>query len=234
MAKNVDWIALEAGPYFWNADTNYNFMSTTFNIIEPAVKRIRLAELALREATSETQEDIKKRNFVNQLSRESAQVFGDKKWVDVIGTDDYNILKLHQNGKSDTMQIDNDERKKACVVQLLRLIRNKIQHNGNLGSTIFRGENDSKNYRFEERFISYWIKKFPRLVSFLWVKFYEFRNELRSYYSIYDGSNENDDFSLMPIDRPNDSHVNVSDVVTLLNTSIMSHLEKGKLSILKI
>ncbi len=245
MAKKIGWIALEAGPYFWNAETIYNFLSQTFNIIEPAVTRIRIAELAASEAKSkkrkhvnssdkiESKEDIKKRDFVNQLSGQSKQVFGDTKWVDVIGTDDYNTLKLHENGKGDTMQIDNDEPKKSCVVQLLRLIRNKIQHNGNLGSTVFRGENESQSYRFEERFVSYWITKFPRLISFLWVKFYEFRNELRSYYSFHDGSNENYDFSLMPIERPIDSLVDVTDVVTLLNTSLVCHLEKGKLCILE-
>ncbi len=116
------------------------------------MKRIRKAEVAefdkfkkfnhpTNSAQVETSSDTKRLEcFVKKLNGESKNVFADENWVNIMGTTvyvngkfiygkgtgDFDKLKLDVDGK-DRMKIDKDEAKKACVVQLLKLIRNKIE-----------------------------------------------------------------------------------------------------------
>ncbi len=286
MMETTHPVALEAGQYFCDADSINQFLKNIFNEIKPAVENIRNAESAEKSKSNntkpgevKTQKENELEKFVKQLDSESYKIFGDKKWVDIMGTTvlkngklkwkegtgDFDILKCNDkyNAKTkkynDTMNIDGKESKKASVVELLRLIRNKAEHIlaypdeikeklpmffeheikfvkgftnvGVIDSMFIDKDAESQEFKFNlHKFISYWILKFPRLVSFLWVKFYPLRylDALQSYYPLHRISNGND-FSLMPIDEPNNSHVELNDLVNLLNKALITHLEKGKL-----
>ncbi len=238
MTETNHQIALEAGPYFWNAETIFQFFMVLFKILKPAVDRSRKAEIARRNGkeveTPKRVEDRELDDFVTMLSQESTKVFGNSTWVDILGTCVFDILKCNEKGE-DTMHIDKDTLKKACVVQLLKLIRHKIEHILDYSDEVkqklpmcFGGGKESQNMKFKERFVSYWITKFPTLVSFFWVKFYKFKDDLESYYPLHPISKDHD-FSLMPIHQPNNLHVDLNDVVDLLNEALITHLEKGRL-----
>ncbi len=162
-------LLIEAGPYFWNADTIYKFLKATYDVVKIAVESIRIAELkalgtAIKKTNPvgpnehlQTQDDIKLVNFVNQLSGESQKPFCAKTWVDLMRTQVFDILKRNEYNV-DIIKIDNDETKRRCVIQLLRLIRNKMKYRAEvkpqLPMVLVEGEKkDSLHFREDLFFI---------------------------------------------------------------------------------
>lgn len=137
--------------------------------------------------------DAKIAQLVQKLINESSQVLGNENWTDLIGVDLWDILKLDEYGndryKLDKEKDDSAALKKKSIVQLLKFIRNKISHIRTCDDEIkkrlkyFFDKDEKDEYQFNEnQFVAFWISKFPKLVPYLWLKLYMFKDKLVNYY----------------------------------------------------
>lgn len=215
MSNTAELEGLVIGPYRWNAVTYSSFFRDVYdNVIKSEVERLQNIEVEKRKQAglanagqninsspinhqnANKNYDPKVAQLVQQMIKESDKVLGNENWVDIIGTELWNNLKLDEYGK-DRYKVDsNDENavlKKKSVVQLLKFIRNKISHIRTSTDemkeklTQFFDKDINSKYHFNEnKFVAFWIYKFPKFVPYLWIKLYEFKDLLGNYYPEYE------------------------------------------------
>ncbi len=215
MSNTVGIEGLLVGPYRWAASTYSSFIVKAYNIIKKEMERLANKETNLKEwmypgnrnkrarrenqnlASNSQDNGGEIGEFVAKITAESSTVLGDKDWVDSIGPNYWNIFKFDKDGK-DRYKLDDIngafvEPKRKSVVQLFKLIRHKIEHVQTYEDrtkeklTEFFDKDDKGEYHFKERnFISFWISKFPKLIPFLWLRFYKYREKLENYYPGYE------------------------------------------------
>lgn len=173
--------------------------------------------------------DMEIANLVQRLVDESGKVLKKENWTDIIGTDLWNVLKLDEHGK-DRYKLDNETDevaalKKKSVVQLLKFIRNKISHIRTCKDEVkerlsqFFDKEDKGAYKFNENnFIALWISKFPRLVPYLWIKLYKFKDTLANYYPDYE----------IDVEKLKDILLDLNKFREVLTDALFADMENGK------
>ncbi len=205
--------ALVVGPYCWTPFNSYHFISESYNVIMKEVDRLRYIEeiekhmIVAQNIIDNGKREIKIREletvkaelrlgdqseiaqFVKQLTEESWQVLGEENWVDMIGIELWNILKLDEKGKDrfkvNDVVIMTTVLKSRSVVYLTKLIRDKIAHMRTYNDDIkeklvqFFDVDDKGRYNFNQnKYMVFWISKFPLLIPYLWIQYYKFKKTL--------------------------------------------------------
>ncbi len=200
--------ALLVGPYRWTATTYTSFIRDAYNIIKPEMDRLHDLQTGQNTNNVDLANEIESNwrtssydtelaQFVEELTRDSNLVLGDRSWEDILGTDHWNILKLDEKGKDRYRLVNKKDEtavsKKKSVVPLFNIVRDKIEHIQKLSEDkkrklnyFFERDTKGRLQYSENKFVSFWISKFPKLMPYLWLKFYRFKKELKSYYPDYE------------------------------------------------
>lgn len=187
---------LLAFPYFWKPTEISTFLKASWNVIK----------------------DDCQPTFTRSLNTNSKCVIAsDENWVDTIGTEYWNILKFNGQGK---IRHNPNVHQSKSVVELLRVIRNKHEHSIEYEPDLRKILDWFNEYGGVEdgKFVSFWMTRFPKLVSFLWVKFQAFKEHsaLKKYY-------------LMSMDFLSDELIiDVNTFTERLNISLLTNLESGE------
>ncbi len=196
-------------------------------------KKDKIDKLVHEAADLKNNFDSKVAQFLQDLIRDSDRVLGNANWVDIIDIGLWNLLKLDENGidryKLDDVQDPAVALKKKSVAHLLKLIRDKIAHiktyknNMKEKLNIFFDKDDKAQYYLNiNRFVSFWNAKFPKLIPYLWIKFYKLKSSLVNYYP-------NDEIDTGQFQ---DSLLDMNKFEKGIQSALFADMENGKFQIL--
>lgn len=215
--NTVELEGLVVGPYLWSAAKCYQFCNNAFNLF--------------------SKKDVQ---FEKELNAGSDQVLGTSNFTDMLGADYWSVLK-HDEKRKDRYNLDGENdvgaaEKKKSVIWLLKLIRDKIAHirdyKDNVKEKLNQVTTNGRRFQFfyrnkkglyqldENQFVAFWIFKFPKLLPYLWLKFYQFEKELAIYKYYPDNKIKINDFK--------DTYLDLNQYGEKLRTALECDIENGK------